>query len=334
MPPLVTLVILNWNGRRYLQTCLDAVFHQTFQDFEVLLVDNGSTDDSVPFIRATYPQVRLLINDTNLGFAAGNNQAFRASRSTFVATLNNDTQVEPNWLEALVGGMEGDEKIGMCASKMLFAHHPNMINSAGICVDRAGIAWDRKGGAPDDPDAIATEPVFGACAGAALYRRAMLDDVGLFDEEFFAYLEDVDLAWRAQLAGWDAIYVPQARVYHHHSGTSGERSAFKSRHLGRNKAWTILKNYPAPYIFWYLPIVALYDVASVGYAVLGQQNWASLYGRWLALRRIPDMLRKRRRIQGHKRVSSSELMRRMYALAPPWQIPERYAHLKDHPNLS
>jgi hypothetical protein len=310
---------------------MDAVFDQTFQDFEVILVDNGSVDDSVPFIRSTYPRVRLLVNDINLGFAAGNNQAIRASRSPFVATLNNDTQVEPDWLEALVNGMKMDENIGMCASKMLFAHRRDMINSAGICMDRAGIAWDRKGGELDDVNASIIEPVFGACAGAALYRREMLNDVGLFDEDFFAYLEDVDLAWRAQLAGWDAIYVPQARVYHHHSGTSGERSSFKSRHLGRNKAWTILKNYPAPYIFWYLPIIILYDVASVGYALLGQRNWASLYGRWMALRRIPEMLRKRHRIQGQKRVSSKELMRAMHALISPWRIPDRYAHLKDYP---
>jgi hypothetical protein len=158
----------------------------------------------------------------------------------------------------------------------------------------------------------------------------MLDDVGLFDEAFFAYSEDVDLAWRAMLAGWDAIYVPKARVYHHHSGTSGEQSPFKSRLLGRNKAWTILKNYPAPHFFWYLPIIVLYDVAAVIYALAGQQNWASLHGRWMALRGIPGMLRERRRIQRRKRVSGREVVRRMEAISPPWRVSERYAHLKEH----
>ncbi|MBN1177793.1 MAG: glycosyltransferase family 2 protein [Anaerolineae bacterium] len=328
MPPLVTVIILNWNGRHYLAPCLDALEAQTFRDFEIVLVDNGSVDGSVELLRSAYPNARLMINRDNVGFAAGNNQAVRATHSAFVATLNNDTQVEPGWLAALVEAMESDARVGMCASKMLFAHRRDMINSAGISADRAGIAWDRLGGARDDLKAAAPEPIFGPCAGAALYRRAMLDEVGLFDEDFFAYLEDVDLAWRAQLAGWHALYVPLARVYHHHSGTAGEGSPLKNRLLGRNKVWTIVKDYPLPHLLWYLPIILSYDLAAVMYAVVRQRDVSPLSGRLAALRGIPGMLRRRRKIQQEKRISSGELLRLLDPLSPPWRVPERYTHLK------
>ncbi|MGD1994404.1 MAG: glycosyltransferase family 2 protein [Anaerolineae bacterium] len=326
----MTLVILNWNGRHYLQPCLDAVRAQTFPDFETVLVDNGSTDGSVEFMRQRYPEVQLIVNQRNLGFAVGNNQAIRASSSEFVATLNNDTEVEPQWLEALVHAIRTEERIGMCASKMVFAHRRDMINSSGICVDRAGIAWDRNGGEPDRPEQYVAQPVFGACAGAALYRRAMLDDVGLFDEDFFAYLEDVDLAWRAQLAGWQALHVPQARVYHYHSGTAQQGSPFKNRLLGRNKVWVILKNYPPPHLIWYLPAILAYDIAAVLYALLGQRDGSPLRGRLAAIRGIPAMLRKRRRIQRNRRITSAELVRQLQPLIPIWRVPERYSHLTQH----
>lgn len=231
----VAVIILNLNGERYLERCLSTVLSQTYPNFEVILVDNGSTDDSVVLVRQRFPAVRIIENDENLGFARGNNVGIRATNSPYVATLNNDTWVEPDWLEALVEVMGSDPCIGICASKMLFAHRPDMINSAGVCVDLAGIAWDRLGGSPDPGEDGEPEEVFAGCAGAALYRRVMLDDIGLFDEDYFIYLEDVDLAWRARLMGWRCMYVPRSRVYHVYSATAQEGSAFKSFLLGRNK---------------------------------------------------------------------------------------------------
>ncbi|MBN1954760.1 MAG: glycosyltransferase family 2 protein [Anaerolineae bacterium] len=326
MPPQVTVIILNWNGQHFLAPCLDAVLAQTFRDFALIVVDNGSTDGSIEFMRDRYPQLQLIANERNLGFAAGNNQAIRASRSEFVVLLNNDTEVEPGWLAALVRAATDDERVGICASKMLFAHRRNVINSAGILVDRAGIAWDRQGGQIDNPQEREWEPVFGACAGAALYRRAMLDEIGLFDEDFFAYLEDADLAWRAQWAGWQARYVPQARVYHHHSGTAREGSPFKNHLLGRNKIWMIAKNYPL--LPWYLPVIVSYDVAAVAYTLLRNRDASPLQGRLASLRGIPAMLRKRRMIQRRRRVKGREILRRLEPLSSPWRIPERYDHLQ------
>ena len=259
-----------------------------------------------------------------MGFATANNQAIQASDSEFVATLNNDTRVEPGWLDALIEAMDTHPKVGMCASKMLFAGRRNVINSAGIAIDRAGIAWDRLGGRSDDADETALQPVFGPCAGAALYRRAMLDQIGLFDEDFFAYMEDVDLAWRGQLAGWKALYVPRARVYHHHSATGKEGSPFKNRQLGRNKVWLIAKNYPMPYLLAYLPVIVGLDLAAVGYALLARREWSALQGRLDGLLGLAKMIKKRR-----PTYRGGDVWRALARIEMPGKILERYRHIRE-----
>jgi len=280
--PLVTVVIPTLRGRRWLPDCIAALRRQTLRDFAVVVIDNGSDDGTAEWL-AAQPDLRVIRNAQNVGFAAACNQGIQASRSPLIALLNDDAQPEPQWLEALVGAMRtsAEQRIGACASLLLFADRPNVVQSAGIAVDRAAIAWDRLRGYPADA-AVVSKPceVFGASAGAALYRRAMLGEVGLFDERFFAYLEDVDLAWRAQRAGWRCLYVPAARVLHRTSATSGEGSALKYRLLGRNKVWLVAKN-----VRWRdLPLVAAYDVAAVLYAGLLRWEWSHLAGRLTGLR--------------------------------------------------
>lgn len=330
MSPKISVVILNWNGRRYLYDCLTSLQAQTYTDFEVIMVDNGSTDGSVEWVAEHFPLVRMICNETNVGFAAGNNQAIRASQAEFVVTLNNDTRVEPDWLASLVAAVEEDPSVGMCASKMLFADQSEIINSTGISLDPVGIAWDRRGGEPDDGVEAAPVKVFGPCAGAALYRRTMLDQVGLFDEDFFAYLEDVDLAWRARLAGWHCLYVPQARVYHVHSATAGEGSPFKNRLLGRNKVWTIAKNYgPGGRLLLYLPLILLYDLAAVLYALVVRRDFSPLQGRLEGLRGLPGIWRRRREVQALRRENRGQpWYRYLSPLIPPWRVPARYRHLR------
>ena len=330
MKARVSIVIVNWNGKGFLERCLRSLFGQTYGDFGVVLVDNGSTDGSVPFVREQFPQVHLIVNETNRGFAAANNQAIRATDSEFVVTLNNDTEVAPEWLGELVQAVEADRKVGACASRMLFAHRPEMINSAGIALDRAGIAWDWRGGEADDREEQEPVGVFGACAGAALYRRAMLEEIGLFDEDFFMYLEDVDLAWRAQWAGWRALSVPTARVLHYHSGTSGEGSPFKNRLLGRNKVWLIAKNYPWPQLLWYLPLILLYDLGSLPYTLIWRGDWQPLLGRIRGLFDLPSALQKRKQFESLRQVSGRRMLSRMASLPSPWKLWQRYAHLRDH----
>ena len=326
MADMVSVVIVNWNGRRYLERCLSSVVNQTYPHFEVILVDNGSTDGSVEFVSRTFPRVRLIANAENMGFAAGSNMGIEVAKGDYIATLNNDAQADRTWLEELVRPMEADERVGMCASKMLFYHQPQLINSAGISLDKVGIAWDRKLGEPET-EGERLQEVFGPCAGAALYRRRMLEEVGLFDEDFFCYLEDVDLAWRARLRGWRSLYVPGAKVYHLHSATSGEGSPFKGYFRGRNKVWTIIKNYPNPHLLLWSPLIVLYDLGSVLFALLAGGALSPLRGRIGSLRGLPLMLSKRFRIQRGRRLSSAALQNHMSPVESPWGLYRRYQRL-------
>jgi GT2 family glycosyltransferase len=321
--PRVAVVIPNWNGRRLLGACLSALCRQTFPDFEIILVDNGSTDGSVASVREYFSTVRVIGNEVNRGFAAGVNQGIRASDSPFVATLNNDTEVSPGWLAALVAAAEGDPRVGMWASKMLFADRPTVINSTGICLDRAGIAWDRRGGALDEGSEREPVEIFGPCGGAALYRRAMLDEIGLFDEDFFAYLEDVDLAWRARLAGWRCLYVPAARVLHCHSATAREGSPFKSYLLGRNKVRLILKNYPFARLWPCVPLVLAYDALAVAYTIVTRGDVHALRGRLAGLAGMRKMWQKRER----RNLDRARDLQYLSPIEPPWRIARRYHHL-------
>jgi GT2 family glycosyltransferase len=320
----VTVVIPSLNGRHMLQGCLKALEAQTYRGWEAIVVDNGSTDGTVEWLRHAHPAVRAIANGENRGFAAAINQGIEASTGRYVVTLNNDTEPAPGWLAALVEAAESAAAVGMCASKMVFADRPGVINSAGICVDRTGIAWDRRGGEADrEPGEGDWEEVFGPCAGAALYRRAMLEEIGLFDSDFFAYLEDVDLAWRARRAGWRCLYVPSARVLHRHSATGREGSPFKSYHLGRNKVWLVAKNYPFGPLWYCVPLVVLYDLAAVVYALIARRDIYALRGRlagWAGLRR---MWAKRPVRGAHGRLDVNWLV----PAELPWRVPRRYRHL-------
>lgn len=329
MSASVSIIVVNWNGRHHLELCLSSLLAQTYSNFDVIFVDNGSTDGSVNFVKTTFPTVRLIQLPQNVGFASGNNIGIRASKADYIATLNNDTKVDPNWLTALVEAAEANPAIGMCAAKLLFWDRPNIINSAGICLDRAGIAWDRFGGAPNGAAQPTPVPIFGASGGAALYRRTMLNQIGLFDEDFFAYLEDVDLAWRARLAGWRCYYVDTAVIFHRHSATAIEGSPFKNRLLGRNKIWMLIKNYPRQLLLRYLPIILLYDLGSIIIALLIRRDISPLNGRLQALRKLPAMWQKRQKIQQKRQISLKELRTLMEPVATPRQVWQRYRHL--HP---
>ena len=324
--PLVSVIVPSWNGRHLLERCLPSLLNQDRDDYEVILVDNGSTDGSAAWVRAHFPRVRLMVNERNLGFAGGNNIAIRASKGEYLATLNNDTDPARDWLSELVQAMTPSPRLGMCASKMVCADDAGLIDSCGIEVDRAGIGWNRHSGQPESQTEISPCEVFGPCAGAALYRRAMLDEVGLFDEDYFAYYEDIDLAWRAQRAGWRCVYVPSARVLHRHSSTLKEGSSLKSYLLGRNKVWTLVKNYPWPECLVYLPAILGYDAAAWSYALL-RGNAGPLHGRLAALKSLRDVLRRRRTIQA---TGGSVGMR---PLKHPLRMLARQRHLSERSNV-
>jgi GT2 family glycosyltransferase len=321
----VAVVIPNWNGAALLPACLEALQAQTHRDHEVVVVDNGSTDESLAVL-GRFPGVRVLRLGRNHGFGAATNAGIRATTSRYVATLNNDAVPAPSWLSSLVAAAEVDPTAGMCASQMVFATQPHMLNSCGIGIDRVGIAWDLLGGQPVGADDELDEP-FGPCAGAALYRRAMLAEIGLFAEGFFAYLEDVDLAWRARRAGWRCRYVRAARVAHQHSATAGEGSARKRYLLGRNKVWLIARNYPTPSLWRWLPLIVAYDLAAVGYGLATRRDGAALRGRLAGLAGLSAAVRARRAGAAGARGGRRPAAAGLEAPALPWRVPARYAHL-------
>ncbi len=242
--PLISIIIPNWNGAHHLPTCLDSLRQQTYVPFETILVDNGSADDSVPLVRNRYPDVRLLLLPENRGFAGAVNAGItQAARGEIIALLNNDTEADPGWLAGLQAALDRHPGAGMAASKILLFDLRDHFHSAGDGYGRDGIPINRGVWQQDDGQFDKEELIFGGCGGAVVYRRSMLDEVGLLDESLGSYCEDVDLNWRAQLAGWKCVYAPKAVVYHKVSATGG--GSIASYFVGRNTLWVLARDYPA-----------------------------------------------------------------------------------------
>ncbi len=241
--PLLSVVIPNWNGAALLPGCLDSLRRQTLLDFETIVVDNGSSDGSIPLLRHSYPEARVLDLGSNLGFAGGVNRGIMAANGEVVVLLNNDVEAAPSWLEAVAGALEEEPAAGMVASRIMLFDRRDVFHSAGDQYGRDGIPINRGVWQTDTGQYDAREYVFGPCGGAATYRRQVLLDAGLFDERFFMYLEDVDLAWRAQMLGHACVYEPRATVYHRLSASGG--GVTSSFYTGRNTLAVIAKNLPA-----------------------------------------------------------------------------------------
>ncbi len=291
--PLVSVIVVNYNGMRFMEKCLSSLERQTYRPFETILVDNGSTDGSPEYVMERFPAVRIISNGENLGFAKANNIGISAAGGSMIATLNNDAAPLSAWLEALVDAMMSDDTVGMCASKMLFMKNPEIINSTGICVSRSGASWDRGMFEPDRGQYDTAEEVFGPCAGAALYRMSMLGQAGLFDDSFFAYMEDVDLAFRCRLKGWKCLYVPDAVAYHYHGGTAGYMSDFSVYYGNRNIVWNFVKNYPPALLLLSLPWAIGRNLAVLPYYAVKGHGLSALRSKVDALKGLPAALLKR-----------------------------------------
>jgi GT2 family glycosyltransferase len=291
MRPLVSIVIVNYNGQRYLGPCLSALAVQSYEPREIIVVDNGSSDDSAGYVRTHFPDTVLVENRANLGFAGGTNAGIRKANGEFLLTLNNDTIADPELLENLTKPMITDPRVGMCASKMIFPD--GRINSTGICISRSGAAWDRGIFEADTGQYEDETEVFGPCAGAALYRRTMLDEIGLFDEDFFLYAEDADLAFRARWAGWLCRYVPSANVTHIHRGTAGTESDISVYYINRNHLWFVIKNYPLLTFLISLPWIAGKNCADLPFYLLRGKGRTIFRAKIDCIKGVWKMWRKR-----------------------------------------
>lgn len=248
MKPQISVIIANYNGEPFLADCLAALSAQTFKEFEVVVVDNGSSDRSLERLAHEFSWVKVIALEKNEGFARANNIGFSATSAPFVATLNNDTLPDPDWLKELHEAMNNDPAIGMTASKILLGRSGGEIDSVGMLLYPDGMTRQRGRGAVDEGQFDKHEKVLFPSACAALYRRSMLEEIGFFDEDFVSYCEDSDLGFRGLLAGWEAVLAPGAKVRHLYSETGGKYSAFKAFQIERNHHWVLWKNLPLRYL--------------------------------------------------------------------------------------
>lgn len=307
--PVASIIIPHWNGKEHLDTCLGALRRQHFHDFEAILVDNGSTDGSQAYVRAHFPEVRLLELGENRGFTGACNAGYAATRGEIIVLLNNDTEVTPGWLAAIVDTFARYPEAGSVASKMMLFDRRDHFHAAGDYYRVDGLPGNRGVWQKDVGQYDEAEAVFGACGGAAAYRREMIEEIGFLDDDFYFSCEDVDIAWRAHLAGWQVRYVPDAVVYHKLKATGG--SVTGSYYDGRNFLYLIWKNYPAGLLRRHWPQVVRAQLAITWDALRawrGAAARARLRGQLAGLLGIFKMWPKRRHIQAHRRLSDDSLM--------------------------
>ncbi len=307
-PESLAVVIPNWNGKHFLADCLDSLRRQTRPDITVIIVDNASSDGSQAFLRARYPEVCLIELSENQGFAGACNIGIAAANCDIIALLNNDTEVDERWADEVVTAFSTRPEAGIVASKMLLFDQRDRFHTAGDFFTIDGRAGNRGAWELDTGQYDRGEYVFSACGGAAAYRQSMLAETGALDRDFFFLLEDVDLAWRAQLAGYRVWYEPGAVVYHHLSATGGGATA--SYFDGRNGIWLLAKNLPASLLRKYAGRILARQIA-LAWAALkawrGREARARLRGMLRGLMTLPVALKKRRQAQAMKRVSDEYL---------------------------
>jgi GT2 family glycosyltransferase len=322
----ISIIIANWNGKNHLTKCLKSLEEQTYGDFEVIVVDNGSQDGSTELIKREFKFVKLIEKKANFGFAKANNIGISKSAGEYIITLNNDIYADKKFIEALKTAADSSNSdIGMWAPKILSMEKPDEIDSiGGLLLYPDGIGKGRGRGEIDKGQYDHIQNILIPSACAAMYRRKMLLETGLFDEHFFAYCEDTDLGLRGRKIGWAAISVPSAIVHHHYSGTTGKYSVQKAYLVERNRQWVVLKNFPFPLIakspaftIWRV-IIQVYGMlicSGAGYSIMSEggskrevfMKLLSSYKDAFSL--FPEMYRARKEILKKQRISDYEFLR-------------------------
>ncbi|HOG82082.1 MAG TPA: glycosyltransferase family 2 protein [Smithellaceae bacterium] len=307
-----TVIIVNWNSGKMLAECLRRLNMQTLQPVKVIVVDNASTDGSLTRAGKPADNVTLLQMDANLGFAAANNRALAQCDTEFVALLNPDAFPEADWLEQLLASAHAHPNAAAFGSRQLCLENPGILDGIGDIYHASGLAWRDRYGERQQKQDLASREIFSPCAAAALYRLRALREAGGFDEDFFCYLEDVDLGFRLRLAGHRAVYVPEAVV--HHAGAAsagGQWSDFAVYHGYRNPVWVFVKNMPSPLFWILLPLHIAINLASFPASVFlfpeRSRGKLLLKAKKDALKGLPLMWRKRRRIQAGRAASILEI---------------------------
>ena len=318
----VAVVVPSWNGADLLPACLDSLLAQEPAP-EIIVVDNGSTDGSPELVQWAYPGVVLLRQSTNLGFAGGVNVGIHhalAYDADYIALFNNDAVAQPGWLTGLVAEAEAHEEAGIVTGRLL-NHDGTAIDSTGECYSRWGYPFPRGRGEPNEASRYAdAEEVFAATGGATVYRASMLREIGLFDAAFFAYFEDVDLSFRAQLAGWRVRYTPAAVAWHHQGATSSRVPGFHRFHSVKNFVYLYTKNMPGPLWRRHLPrFLAGFAMMCAGTLRLGLPGSLAKALAHIAFS-MPRLASDRRRVQALRTASIADIEARLYRGMPPGQV--------------
>jgi GT2 family glycosyltransferase len=308
--PRVTVVIPTWNGRALLELVMPSLARQEYRDFETLLVDNGSSDGTPEHVRERWPWAAVVELPSNVGFAAGVNRGIERARGEYVALVNNDMELDPAFLRTLVAALDDEPSAASATAKMLFFDDREILDGAGDVLYWSGVVRLRGRGERDRGQYDEPAEVFSACAGAALYRRAAFEEVGLFDEAFFAQMEDVDWGFRARLLGHGCRYVPDAVVFHKGSASMWREGRRDPRFWGmpvRNCIWMWIKNYPRDCLLRNAHLLFGHELAGLYFATREGMARAQLRAWREALRGLPRVLRQRREIQARRRIGRREL---------------------------
>jgi len=311
--PIVSVIIVTWNSKAHLSTCLDRLSQQAVSDFEVIIIDNGSTDEALVGLLDRYPKLNLHSEhlESNVGFASANNIGARLAHGKWLVLLNADAFPEPDWLEKLLQAAETNPEYSFFASRQIQAHNPELLDGTGDVYHISGLAWRRHYKLSEKEIGHQIEEVFSPCGAAALFLRDDFLQGGGFDEDYFSYFEDVDLGFRLRLAGKKCLYVPEAVVYHVGSASTGKRSDFSVYYGYRNMIWTFFKNMPSPLIWLFLPIHIVTILFFVLYLSIRGQGKIILKAIVDALRGLPKVIEKRKLIQRNRKIKPSELFRVM-----------------------
>ncbi len=308
--PFFSIAILFWQSEQYLQRCLQSLKTQTFQDFEVILLNNGASQPPDPQVLAAFQDLtlKLIHSETNLGFAGGNNLAARSAKGEYLVLLNGDAFPEPDWLSSIYQAALAHPK-HCFASRLLQADNPALLDGEWNIYHASGLVWRKNRNRPAAKSATEPRLVMSACAAASAYPRSAFEQVGGFDEEFFAYMEDLDLDMRLQLAGYPFLYLPHATVMHVGSGSTGYRSDFATYYGQRNLIWAFVKNMPGFLFYLLLPAHIFYNLLYLLAGFFIPSGKALFRGKKDALRGLSAMLKKRKAIQSQRKITPCQFAR-------------------------
>lgn len=311
--PLVSIILLLWNSKSHLPHCLSALSKQTMQDFEIVLIDNGSSDNGIEELSSLWrpAEMKLKRLDDNIGFAAANNLGAQLAQGKWIILLNADAYPDPSWLASLLKTAEQNSGYSAFSSRQLQYNSPHLLDGAGDAYHISGLAWRNGYNLPIEKYGLTQKEIFSPCAAAAMYSREEFLNVGGFDENYFSYFEDVDLGFRLRLNGAKCLYVPEAVVQHVGSASTGKRSDFSVYYGYRNLIWTFIKNMPSPYIWLFFPLHIAALAFFTLYLTLRGQGHAIFRAIFDAIKGLPGILKDRREIQKNIKIKPALLIKTM-----------------------